>query len=204
MSALPQAERLVLFAHGRESGPWGSKITRLAEVARTQGFEVASPDYSAWKDPEPRVEHLLELQPKAQTLILVGSSLGAWVSLKASASLKPQGLFLLAPAVQLGVFSEDAPAPQADRTEVIHGWDDDVVPASNALRFCEEHRLPLHLLPSGHRLTDQLETLAYLFAQFLQGFPASAAADPRSAWELEQEANFQRKTFENEKPRIPR
>ena len=204
MNSLPQAKRLVVFAHGQESGPWGSKITQLAEVAKAQGFEVASPDYSTWQDPEPRVAHLLELNPQAETLVLVGSSLGAWVSLKASATLKPQGLFLLAPAVHLGVVSEEAPPPQAGHTEVVHGWDDEVVPVASALQLCQEHRLPLHLLPSGHRLTDQLETLIQLFAAFLQRLPTPTTSPVRSAWELEQEANFQRKTFENEKPRIPR
>jgi hypothetical protein len=31
---------LVCFAHGKESGPWGSKITALAQVAKRMGFEV--------------------------------------------------------------------------------------------------------------------------------------------------------------------
>ena len=30
---MPLPERLVVFAHGKESGPWGPKITQLAEVA---------------------------------------------------------------------------------------------------------------------------------------------------------------------------
>ena len=33
------------FAHGKESGPWGSKILHLAEGAKKMGLEVESPDY---------------------------------------------------------------------------------------------------------------------------------------------------------------
>ncbi|MGH8540495.1 MAG: alpha/beta hydrolase, partial [Stenotrophobium sp.] len=40
------SRNLVCFAHGKESGPWGTKITHLAEVARGHGYEVMSPDYS--------------------------------------------------------------------------------------------------------------------------------------------------------------
>ena len=51
-------------------------------------------------DPNQRVEKLFELQPQAsENLVLVGSSMGGYVSARASEKLKPQGLFLLAPAI---------------------------------------------------------------------------------------------------------
>ena len=81
------AERLVCFAHGKESGPWGTKITRLAGVARARGFEVISPDYSGTQDPRRRVDLLLQLAPSAKHLVLVGSSMGAYVSAMACAFL---------------------------------------------------------------------------------------------------------------------
>ena len=31
-------ERIVYFAHGHESGPWGTKIKRLAQVAENLNF----------------------------------------------------------------------------------------------------------------------------------------------------------------------
>ena len=35
----------VVFSHGKESGPWGSKITTLSNVANDMGFGVESIDY---------------------------------------------------------------------------------------------------------------------------------------------------------------
>ena len=72
----------VYFAHGKESGPWGSKIRHLASIAEANGYEVVSPDYSALPDPEARVKHLLELlsqEPETSNIVLVGSSMGGYV-----------------------------------------------------------------------------------------------------------------------------
>jgi predicted alpha/beta hydrolase len=37
--------RHVVFSHGQESGPWGRKISALAEVARSEGYDAHSVDY---------------------------------------------------------------------------------------------------------------------------------------------------------------
>ena len=72
---------MVYFAHGQESGPWGTKIGSLAKTATNQGFAVERPDYSGIMSPDKRVSRLLELSPKSsRKLILAGSSMGAWVS----------------------------------------------------------------------------------------------------------------------------
>jgi len=196
----------IYFAHGQESGPWGTKIRRLAKEAKALGHRVESPDYSDLKAPEPRVERLLGLHPELQApLVLVGSSLGGWVSLKASEKLRPSGLFLLAPAVGMEVFSEASPPPHSGVCEVVQGWRDEVVPPDGVIRFAEQHRCTLHLLDSGHRLTDQLDRIAGLFTQFLSNLSKPLeASDSRSEWEREQEANFQRKTLENQRPPFPR
>ena len=39
------SEAYVVFSHGQESGPWGSKIAAMSEIARAEGFEVESVDY---------------------------------------------------------------------------------------------------------------------------------------------------------------
>ena len=39
------SKRYVVFSHGQDSGPWGTKITALAETARAEGYEVESVDY---------------------------------------------------------------------------------------------------------------------------------------------------------------
>ena len=65
--------RLVLFAHGKESGPWGSKIQALAEIAKYYDYRVESPDYSDLPDAKSRVARLLERCPENPgELIVVG------------------------------------------------------------------------------------------------------------------------------------
>lgn len=159
-------ERLVCFAHGKESGPWGIKITRLAEVARDRGFAVMSPDYRGCLDPHERVQTLLRLAPRAGALVLVGSSMGGYVSAMACAALRPEALFLMAPALYFPGWEEE-PQGIPRRSTVIHGWDDDVVPVDRALRFAQAHHSELHLLHSGHTLNDQLPILCRLFDRML-------------------------------------
>lgn len=160
-------ERLVCFAHGKESGPWGTKITHLAEVARRRGFEVMSPDYSRTHDPHERVSMLLGLAPRAGTLVLAGSSMGAYVAAMACATLKPRALFLMAPALYFPGWDEE-PAGCPVLTTVVHGWRDDIVPVERSLRFATPRRAALHVVDSGHTLTDQLPLLALLFDRLLE------------------------------------
>lgn len=161
-------ERLVCFAHGKESGPWGTKITRLAEVARARSFDVLSPDYSHTHDPKERVAHLLKLAPAARKLVLVGSSMGGYVSALACTALRPQALFLMAPALYFPGWDEE-PQDCPAATVVVHGWHDDIVPVERSLRFARPRGAALHLLDSGHTLSDQLGPLSMLFDELLAG-----------------------------------
>ena len=161
-------DALVCFAHGKESGPWGTKITHFANIAKRRGYEVISPDYSHSHDPHARVAQLLELAPKAgRALVLVGSSMGGYVSAMACAALKPQALLLLAPALYFPGFDEE-PAGIPALTAVVHGWSDDIVPVERAIRFARTHAAALHLLNSGHTLNDELPALELLFDDLLQ------------------------------------
>lgn len=160
-------QRLVCFAHGKESGPWGTKITRLADVARARGFDVMSPDYSHSHDPKERVAHLLKLAPRAERLVLVGSSMGGYVSAMACAELKPQGLFLIAPALYFPGWDEE-PAGCPPIAAVVHGWADDIVPVERGITFARKNGADLHVLNSGHTLNDQLPALALLLDDLLK------------------------------------
>ena len=92
----------IYFAHGKESGPWGSKIRALAELAESKGFEADSIDYQNQQDPDQRVERLLNILIREQRdALLVGSSMGGYVSLVASQSYPVSGVFLMAPALYL-------------------------------------------------------------------------------------------------------
>jgi hypothetical protein len=76
----------VYFSHGKESGPWGTKIKRLAAIAEDLGCAVDSVDYMDLTDSDLRVERLLEvLANENDEFVLAGSSMGGYVSLVASA-----------------------------------------------------------------------------------------------------------------------
>ena len=159
---------IVYFAHGKESGPRGSKIEALAAVAGQKGCRVESPDYSGIADPNARVEKLLSLAARETgPLVLVGSSMGGYVSTVASTKLRPAGLFLMAPAFYLPGYEKQEPAPEAKLTTVVHGWNDEVVPVDNVIRFACRHRAELHLLDSDHRLMSHLQVIEKLFDDFL-------------------------------------
>jgi alpha/beta superfamily hydrolase len=161
-------DRLVCFNHGKESGPWGTKISRLAEVARACGFAVISPDYSHTHDPHSRLRQLTtEVRPRAQTLILVGSSMGGYVAAHACSALKPQALFLMAPALYFEGWAEE-PADLPADIEVVHGWGDEVVPLQNVQRFAARHRAALHVVDADHGLSAAMNTIEILFAQQLR------------------------------------
>ena len=97
------SESRVVFAHGKESGPWGSKIQHLADIARAHGFAVESLDYSDLMDATARVERLLAHAPTGAPLVLVGSSMGGYVAAMACQTLAPDALLLMAPALYFGL-----------------------------------------------------------------------------------------------------
>jgi pimeloyl-ACP methyl ester carboxylesterase len=160
----------VVFSHGKESGPWGSKITAMAEVARALGMPVESVDYRGVDDPSARVEKLICFV-RAMNLptVLVGSSMGGHVSAAASAAVAPRGLFLLAPAFYMPGLEAQTPSETRCPTTIVHGWRDEVVPVDNSIRWARAHGAALHILDSGHRLEDQIEFIGALLRIFLKG-----------------------------------
>ena len=161
-------KNVVWFAHGKESSPRSIKIKRLSKVARSKGFEIESPDYSKIQDPDERVRKLLTLNSSSQdNLVLVGSSMGGYVSTVASEILKPKGLFLLAPAFYLQGYENRNPIPRADFTIAIHGWNDEIIPVENVIRFASQHKIHLYILDSDHRLITALPVIEKIFSLFL-------------------------------------
>lgn len=160
---------LVICAHGKESGPWGSKIHHLADIALRLGCQVSSPDYSDLASPEDRVARLLSLpRPKHAHLILVGSSMGGYVSTLASRTIKPKGLFLMAPAFYMAGYAEQQPISDAEQTCVVFGRQDDVIPVEHGIRFADTNRAELHIIEGDHRLNGQLVQVGELFEAFLR------------------------------------
>lgn len=160
--------RTVIFSHGKESGPWGSKITAMAAVVRALELTAESVDYRGLDDPAARVAKLESVAaglPAGQ--VLVGSSLGGHVAAAAAARVKPAGVFLLAPAFYMPGYEAHTPQDVPCPSVVVHGWRDDIVPADNGIRWAREHRSALHVLDSDHRLEDQIAAICDLLRDFL-------------------------------------
>ena len=170
---------LVVFSHGKESGPMGSKIRALIQVAENLGAKAVSVDYreypvgifhdqNAAGEADRRVEQLLSTDlPERHQLVLVGSSMGGYVSTVASRQMSVAGLFLLAPAFYLPGYDIQEIEPGTSNTMVIHGWRDDVVPVQNSIRFAQRQLCDLHLMDGDHRLNDALPKIEPLFEMFL-------------------------------------
>jgi pimeloyl-ACP methyl ester carboxylesterase len=158
----------VIFAHGKESGPWGSKITAMAAVVRDLQVAVESVDYRGLDDPGERVRKLIAVGAELkEPVVLVGSSMGGHVSAAAAGRLKPRGLFLLAPAFYMAGYEQYTPQDVACPTAIVHGWHDDIVPVENSIRWAREHQAALHVLNSDHRLEDQIDAICLLLRAFL-------------------------------------
>ncbi len=157
----------VYFSHGKESGPWGSKIKRLADVAKAYGYSVDSIDYTDLLDPDLRVERLISILKKEEDdFLLVGSSMGGYVSLVASEKINANGLFLLAPALYIPGYRKQTYKKQID-VEIVHGWSDDVIPSENSIKFAKNIDCSLHLISGDHRLNSSINIVEKLFVQFL-------------------------------------
>lgn len=163
----------VYFSHGKESGPWGSKFTRLANVAKEHGLSVDSIDYTDTLDPDLRVERLVNLLKKAdEDFVLVGSSMGGYVSLVASEQVNAKGVFLLAPALFMPGYKTQNYTNKT-RVEIVHGWSDNVIPPENSIKFAKQNDCSLHLISGDHRLNSSITVVEALLAQFLMATPCT-------------------------------
>jgi len=145
----------IIFSHGKESGPWGSKITKMAEHAQSIcNCKIHSIDYQDLESPDDRVDRLINFIKNLEgDIILVGSSMGGYVSTVASTKIKVNGLMLLAPALYLEGYGVSEYESQCKNISIIHGWNDDIVPYQNSVKFAHQHKAKLTLVNDGHRLS---------------------------------------------------
>lgn len=160
-------KRVVLFSHGQESGPWGTKITALAEDARDAGLEADSIDYRGMPDPAERAAKLVaRMRECSEEILLVGSSMGGYVAVSAAQQQPAAGLFLMAPALAVPGWPKLHQTVSATAF-LVHGWQDDIVPIEWSIDFARANRARLHLLDAGHSLTEALDEIRSLFRSFL-------------------------------------
>ena len=159
----------VIFSHGQESGPWGTKIRAMAELVRGMGCAADSIDYQGIADPSERVEKCVrECADIAAPLILVGSSMGGHVATAAAERLGAAGLFVLAPAYFMEGYEQLTPEPPSMPICIVHGWHDDVVPVDNSIRFARSCSATLNIVDGDHRLTDNIDEINAYLRQFIE------------------------------------
>lgn len=169
----------LIWSHGKDSGPWGSKSKVLAETAKARGFDMQALDYQRTKDPDERVRMLRgHLDSLEGPVALAGSSMGGYVSVAAAQELDMAGdprvsaLFVMAPALYLpGYHWIDFPHLQVPDVEIVAGWRDEIVPVENIERFARIHRAKLHVFDAEHRLGEAMDAIALLFGAFLDRLP---------------------------------
>jgi len=159
----------LIFSHGKDSEPWGTKIVALADVARQQGWSVESVDYRGIDTVEARLEKLLEVSRVLPPAVHVGSSLGGFLAAAASLPVAARGLFLMAPAFELPGLPP-TPAVADCPMLVVHGWQDDIVPVDIGINFARAHAASLQVLDDDHRLHRSLPLICESLAQFLRRF----------------------------------
>ena len=159
----------VVFSHGQESGPWGTKIRAMADLVKGLGCNADSIDYQGMADPTDRVNKLIEAcRHLEDSLLLVGSSMGGHVATAAAAQLGAAGLFVLAPAYYMPGYEELTPEPPDLPICIVHGWRDDIVPVENSIRFAASCNAELHVLDGDHRLTENIDEINYHLQRFIE------------------------------------
>lgn len=168
-----------ILSHGFESGPDAAKVTALAQAAERLGWTCERPDYTDLDarraagplgDLPARLARLLALARAAvadgRTLVLAGSSLGAWISAQASVQVPVRGVFLMAPPVRLGPEMElqAGPAPLS----IVHGWNDALIPASDVAAWARPRRARLLLVDDDHRLSRHVDDAVQAFMTLLE------------------------------------
>ena len=174
--------KIVIYNHGKDSSPWGEKTQVFADIAKQHDYQVLSPDYSHQLNPDKRVKQLLAIDLSAnKEVILIGSSMGAYVATVAAETIQPSGLFLLAPAVYLPGYQQTEFSFSDHQIQVVHGWQDEIVPVENAWKLCQKYHLRLKLYDADHRLMSVIAEIAKDFDDFLISFIIDTAMFPKSA-----------------------
>ena len=140
-------KKKILFLHGLESKPGGSKAKYLEKC----GYEVINPHLPKWSWDE-SVEVAQNEIDTHEPDVIVGSSRGGAVAL----SVDPKGakLVLIAPAWTR--FIPDTKFDHVDKTAcVIHCPDDDLVEIGDSQRLSENTGANLIRAGVSHRMSDE-------------------------------------------------
>ena len=165
----------VIISHGLESGPDAAKAAALARAAGELGWTHERPDYRDLDVIGPLGDvraRILRLGARAHActrrpLVLAGSSMGAFISAHVSREVPIAGLFLMAPPVALESSPNYLKAAMVP-TRIVHGWEDELIPAMDVVRWAQRRQDTLVMVPDSHRLAAHVDFCAEEFGRFLQ------------------------------------
>ncbi len=171
----------IILSHGSDSGPDATKVSVLAALAETLGWRTQRPDYRADDargyagSVAPRIARLrATVEALDAPPLLVGSSMGAFVSGLVSLDVPVAGLLLLAtPSAipgQVRAFDLRHDVP----TLLIHGWRDETCPLAGTHAFAAQRHLPLLVLDDDHRLGASMDAIAGQFRLLLDQLAPAA------------------------------
>jgi len=165
----------VILSHGLESSPEATKATALAKVAENLGWTTQRPDYrdldaiGKLGDVLASIERLRGVAAAISgSLVLAGSSMGAFISARVSLLVPVRGLFLMAPPIMLEGFDIRLEAAKVP-TRIVHGWDDELIPALEVARWANARKDHAVFVDDSHRLAAHVDFCAEEFGRFLQG-----------------------------------
>ncbi|WEN14417.1 alpha/beta hydrolase [Rhodanobacter sp. AS-Z3] len=170
----------IILSHGSDTGPDATKISQLAAQAEGLGWRTQRPDYRSddsrghADSVAPRIARLrATIEALDAPPLLVGSSMGAFVSGLVSLEVPVAGLLLLATPSEIPGYSRRFDLRTQGTALLIHGWRDEVCPLAGMHAFAARHRLPLLVLDDDHRLGA---SMAMISAQFHHWLHQEAAA----------------------------
>jgi predicted alpha/beta-hydrolase family hydrolase len=171
----------IILSHGSDSSPDATKVSVLAALAESLGWRTQRPDYGSDDarghagSVAPRIARLratieaLDVPP-----LLVGSSMGAFVSGLVSLDVPVAGLLLLATPSEIPGYARQLDLRAGVPTLLIHGWRDEVCPLPGVHGFAAERRLPLLVLDDDHRLGASMDAIAAQFRLMLDQLASAA------------------------------
>src|SRR6056297_928494 len=140
----------ILFLHGLESGPHGSKFQALTWMFG----EVLAPDCTGVKDESQRLRIIQQtLDAEKEPVIVVGSSMGGLMALLLNQARpnRVAGMVLCAPAIHRPA-AKNLDFEKLHPTIVIHGTADTVVPFDCSSVFGKR----LIAVDDDHRLSNSM------------------------------------------------
>lgn len=164
----------IILSHGSDSSPDATKVSALAALAESRGWRTHRPDYrtdDARGHADSVAPRIARLRATIESLdappLLVGSSMGAFVSGLASLDVPVSGLLLLATPSGIPGYPRALDLRRGVPGVLIHGWRDEVCPVGGIQAFCSRRRLPLLVLDDDHRLGDSMGAIATQFSWLL-------------------------------------